>query len=106
MREIKKLDDLTSKHTLLKFWAPWCGPCKTMSPVYQKISDTNNQIEVVSVNVDDPECQDLVEKFKVRGIPAGVVLTNLNEVHRFTGVTPLATMMQVVNNVINTETVS
>lgn len=62
-------DILKSKNiTLVDFWAPWCGPCKQLSPLVDELAkDLSDKIEVFKCNIDDnPETP---SKYGVRGIP-------------------------------------
>jgi thioredoxin 1 len=52
---------------VVDFWAPWCGPCRTFAPTYEKVSDDHDDIVFAKVNTQDE--QDLAAEFGIRSIP-------------------------------------
>ncbi len=60
-----------SKSVLVDFYADWCGPCKMVAPVLEKIGREHTEFEIVKVNVD--ENQDLAIKYGVMSIPTMIV---------------------------------
>lgn len=77
---------------LVDFWAPWCGPCRTLSPIVDEIADDlAGQIKVAKCNVD--ENQDIAMKYGVMSIPTLVLLKGGQEIARIVGAMPKAKLM-------------
>ena len=56
---------------LVDFWAPWCGPCRSFAPTYEKVSE--NHTDIVFAKVNTEEEQELASHFQIRSIPTLMV---------------------------------
>ena len=53
---------------IVDFWAPWCGPCRAFSPIFEKVSGNHPDIIFAKVNIDEEP--QLAEDFNIRSIPS------------------------------------
>ncbi len=69
---------------LVDFWAPWCGPCRIVSPTLEKLSNEYaSKLKFAKLNVDDN--QELAAQFDVRGIPCMIIFSKGREAGRVIG---------------------
>ena len=84
---------------LVDFWAPWCGPCRTLSPLLASIeTEFKGRLKVVKVNVD--ENQELSARFGVRSIPFVVAFVAGKAVDSFVGVLPAGSLRDFVGRLL------
>ena len=56
---------------IIDFWAPWCGPCKSFGPIYEKVSEKHDNIVFAKVNTEQE--QEIAGQFNIRSIPTLMV---------------------------------
>jgi len=83
-----------SKTVLLDFWAPWCGPCRMVSPVIDEIAAERTDITVGKVNVD--EQPELASSFGVMSIPTLVVMKDGKVVNQSIGAAGKAQILEML----------
>jgi thioredoxin 2 len=84
---------------VVDLWAPWCGPCRMVSPVLSELAaELAGRIKLVKVNVD--ESPQLQRRFGVQSIPTLLILRNGTEIARQVGAPPAASLRAWVNNAL------
>ena len=79
---------------LVDVWAPWCGPCKMLSPVIDEIAGERDDIKVGKVNVD--EQPELAQKYGVMSIPTVLVIKGGEEVNKSVGAVPKKALLDLI----------
>ena len=85
--EEKVLKDSSAALILVDFWAPWCGPCKQLTPLLEKVvNSSSGKVKLVKINID--ENQQIAAQLRIQSIPAVFAFKDGQPVDAFQGVIP------------------
>jgi len=89
----------TTALVIVDLWAPWCGPCRMIAPVLQKLSrEFAGQVKVVKVNVDDSP--GVAHRYQARSIPMMLFMRNGTVIDTVIGAQPEHVMRKKVTGVL------
>ena len=74
--------------TVVDFWAPWCGPCRVVSPILEQINSERDDLRVVKLNVD--ENPNTAVRFEILSIPTMILFKNGEIAKKVVGALPKA----------------
>lgn len=90
--EVLKSDQLV----LVDFWAPWCGPCKMLTPILEQISSERKDIKIVKMNIDDNTATP--SKLGIRSIPTMMIYKDGENVATKLGALPKNSIEEWINS--------
>jgi thioredoxin 1 len=98
--EFQKVVLESTKPVIVDFWAPWCGPCRMVAPILEKIAkEYADKLIVAKVNTD--ESSEWAGKYGVQGIPTLLMLNDGKIVHRQVGALPEPMLRDVVDQFLD-----
>lgn len=108
---MSKIDEITSSAfkgevlesdipVVVDFWAPWCGPCRMVTPVLEDVSQKmNGKIKFVKLNTD--ENQNIAMDYQIMAIPSLLIFKNGQEIDRIVGFVPQEQLEADLNKIIS-----
>ncbi len=91
-----------NKLIVVDFWAPWCGPCKQLTPILEKIvSKSEDKITLVKINID--ENQQIAAQLRIQSIPTVYAFKNKQIVNAFQGVIPEGQIVEFIEKCLGSK---
>ncbi len=99
---VKVIEASESKLIVVDFWAPWCGPCKQLTPILEKIiSKSGDKITLVKINID--ENQQIAAQLRIQSIPTVYAFKDKQIVNAFQGVIPEGQIIEFIEKCLGSK---
>ena len=90
----------SQKPVLIDFFATWCGPCQTLSPILKDVKEAlGDQISIIKIDVD--KNQAVASQFNVRGVPTMILFKNGSQLWRQSGVLSKDDLVKIIREKSN-----
>lgn len=91
---LEVIEASSEKAVIVQFWAPWCGPCKQLAPVLEKVCSKYKNVKLTKINID--ENQEIAAQMRVQSVPTVFGFVNGQPADGFAGAQPESTVIQFV----------
>lgn len=93
------IDGSVKMPIVVQFWAPWCGPCKQLGPLLEKVvAAAKGKVKMVRINID--ENQQIAQQMRVQSVPTVYGFFNGQPVDGFAGAQPESTLKQFIDKLV------
>ncbi|CEH18705.1 thioredoxin [Ceraceosorus bombacis] len=89
----------SDKPTIIDFWATWCGPCKMISPIFEKIAEATGE-SATFAKVDVDEQGEIAQEVGIRAMPTFLVFKNGQQVDKLLGADP-SKLQSIITNAVS-----
>ena len=98
----KVIEASENKLIVVDFWAPWCGPCKQLTPILEKIiSKSEDKVTLVKINIDDN--QQIASQLRIQSIPTVYAFKDKQIVNAFQGVIPESQIIEFIEKCLGSK---